>query len=236
MIDMLSLIAGGFQIAGGLTGLFGANKAANALEDQAAFTLQLGQEKSQWATELAAIDAELLLQRGEDEYEIALFNARQAEENAKFAARAGAIDLMDAERRWSEQIKNVRAQFAASGVLLTDTPIAVLAEQSAEAEKDKYRIRLATEAATSKALGEAEIFTLQGTRARAAAQRQADARLRAGEIESASSLLTAGINAEAAETQADTARLSGLGSLLSAGGSALGSYLTYRNRVPSRLV
>jgi hypothetical protein len=220
----LPLIAAGFQLAGGLTSFFGAQKQAKAYERQAAFQLQLGQEKAGWANALAESEAALIIDRGEDEAEIAAWNAARADENARFAARAGAHDLLDSERRWTEQVKKVTAQFAASGVLLSDTPTAVLAEQSAEAAKEAYRIRLATSNAVARSRGEADIFSLQGARARAAAEKQAAARLQAGGIDARSSLLQAAIGADASRTQASSARIAGVTSLFQSFGNVAGRF------------
>lgn len=225
--DVLGIIGTGFQVGGAIAGWFGGEQQAEGFEQQQAFTLQLGQQKADWARELAETEAELILQRGEDVAEVAAWNARQAGDNAAFAARAGAIELADSERRWTEHIKMVTAQFAASGVLLTDTPTAVIAEQYAEAAKDGYRIKLNTENAVRRSQGEADLYTLEGSLARARAEREAKARRRAGEIEAGSSLLQSRIGADTAGIQADTARFSGLTSLLGGFGRAAESFLSF---------
>jgi hypothetical protein len=230
MIQGLAVLAAGMQLADGITGFVGAQKQSKAYERQAAFQLQLGQEKAQWAEQLAQAEADLILARGEDEAEIAEWNAAQADANARFAARAGATELMDSERSWSEQIKNVTAQFAASGVLLSDTPTAVLAEQYAETAKEAHRIQLNTSNAVARARGDADIFTLQGARARAAAQRQASARLQAGAIDSRSSLLQAMIGADASRAQAQSARIAGYSSLFQGFGSAASTFGGYLDK------
>lgn len=225
------LVSIGVSLAGGLLGKSGADKASSALENQAAFQLNLGQRKADWAKELSLTESELILQQGEDEATIAEFNAGQARKNAEFAARAGTLDLLASEQKWKEQTSLVRAQFAASGLLLTDTPIAVLAEQFAEGEKEAYRIRLNTENAVARANGEADLYSIQGAMARAAAAKKAAARVRAGEIDAETSLLTGGINAETSRIQADTESTKGLGSLLGAFGTAASSYVAYTKGV-----